>query len=299
MHRSLPLWGLTVLVACGAPSQNTAPAPPAIGADGRVGVLVMAHGGGADWDRAVAEALAPVRRAAPTVLALGMAEAPAVRAALDSLRAIGVDRVVVVRLFLSGQSFLRETRALLGLGPSVASAHGAPLDALVPSDLAVATHQLGLLDSPLTTDVLVERVVSEATPPGESLMLVAHGMADEEANNAVLGAMGTAAARLRRHGFSRIELVTLREDWPEERARSEAQMRAFVSSQTRAGRHVLVVPVRLFGFGPYGQVLQGLDYATTPALLPHPAVSDWILQTADAIACQEAWPPPTGTCPVE
>jgi hypothetical protein len=58
-----------------------------------------------------------------------------------------------------------------------------------------------------------------------------------------------------------------------------------------------VIPVRLFDFGPYADVLRGFEYDHTPALLPHPLIARWILDTADAIACREGWPAVTTPCP--
>jgi hypothetical protein len=42
-----------------------------------------------------------------------------------------------------------------------------------------------------------------------------------------------------------------------------------------------VVPFRLFGFGPYATVLEGLEYVSDQqALLPHPIITDWIRDQA-------------------
>jgi len=300
MHRSILLPIVTLLAACLAspPPPSPPPVHPAgAGDSAEVGILVMAHGGGPEWDRAVAEALAPVRVAAPTTVAFGMADAATLQAGLDSLTARGVRHVAVVRLFLSGQSFLAETRALLGLGEPVTGHHGRPL-AAIDHDLQVATHQRGLLNSPVAVDVLVERAAEIGPSSGHvSLLLIAHGMGDDEEDAAVLRAMDEAVATLRPRGFARVERVTLREDWPQKRAEAEERIRSFVGEETQAGRSAVVVPVRLFGFGPYANVLEGLAYDSTPALLPHPLIARWILDTADEIACREGWPAITSPCP--
>jgi sirohydrochlorin cobaltochelatase len=299
MPRRAYLLPLALATACHAAPPSATPTPPTGDARNRVGVLVMAHGGGPEWNEAVAQALQPVRQAAPTAVAFGMADASAIASATDSLTELGVDRVAVVRLFLSGRSFLGETRALLGLGPPPARPDGRPVRP-IDHDLTVATHTEGLLESPHTSEIVLHRALATAGPARlESLLLVAHGMGEEEDNDAVLGAMNEAAELLRQAGFERVELATLREDWPEKRAEAEAQMRRFVAGEASAGRTVLVVPVRLFGFGPYADVLQGLDYRATPALLPHPAVSAWVLETANAIACREGWGALSTPCPVE
>ena len=99
-----------------------------LSASNTTGLLVMAHGGGDDWDQAVERAVTPLRNERPTALALGMADPVTMTAALDSLRGRGVERVAVVRLFVSGSSFLAQTRYFLGLGPAPThfiSHHGA------------------------------------------------------------------------------------------------------------------------------------------------------------------------------
>src|SRR5688500_5239450 len=93
--------------------QAQAQQSPASDAD--VGILIMAHGGMPEWDAAVAEAVTPMKDVVPTSLALGMADPATMQAALDSLQSQGVDKVAVVRLFLSGESFIHDTEFYLGL----------------------------------------------------------------------------------------------------------------------------------------------------------------------------------------
>lgn len=57
-----------------------------------------------------------------------------------------------------------------------------------------------------------------------------------------------------------------------------------------AGERVIVVPFRLSGFGPYAEVLEGLEYeADGRGLLPHPQLSEWIRQSAAQAACDAGW----------
>lgn len=77
--------------------------------------------------------------------------------------------------------------------------------------------------------------------------------------------------------------ATLREDWPDKRTASEADIRAFVVEHS-AGAQVIVVPFRVAGFGPYRTVLDGLSYvADERGFLPHPQVAAWIDATARAL----------------
>ncbi len=105
----------------------------------------------------------------------------------------------------------------------------------------------------------------------------------DSSNDALLANMGRAAEEIRAAGFGNVRAFTLREDWPEERARAEAEIRAHVAERNAAGDRVLVIPYRLFGFGPYGDVLEGLTYEAADGLLPHPLVSEWIEETVERL----------------
>ena len=85
-----------------------------------------------------------------------------------------------------------------------------------------------------------------------------------------------------------VHAETLREDWPDKRALAEARIRAFVSRAHDEGGTAIVIPFRVQGFGPYAQVLEGLDYTSDgKGLIPHPEVTRWI---EHEIAALEAGP---------
>lgn len=208
-------------------------------------------------------------------------------------------------MFLSGESFLEQTRFYLGLsddppetfvlmGPSSSDpearrpiAHG----------MEVATHLDGLVSSPQVPSILGDRARHASRRPAEeSVLVVAHGMGNETSNERVLAAMGVAAQTLVPMGFARVEVATLREDWAVPRERSEAAIREFVRMESSAGRTTLVLPMRLSGFGPYAEVLAELTYEPTEGLLPHPAVTTWLEVTADRVTCGAGWGPVIDTC---
>ncbi|MBU2271107.1 MAG: hypothetical protein KKE52_07380, partial [Alphaproteobacteria bacterium] len=103
--------------------------------DSPVGVLVMAHGGGAKWNGEVEEMLAPVGRDYPLEIAFGMADSASLQDAVSRLEARGVRRIAVVRLFISGESWLERTRQILGLRP------GAPPRPVAPTHRGHDPHQ--------------------------------------------------------------------------------------------------------------------------------------------------------------
>ncbi|MDA0330034.1 MAG: hypothetical protein O2958_13640 [Gemmatimonadetes bacterium] len=269
--------------------------------------MVMAHGGTPEWNRHVADAVAPLAREVPTAVAYGMADPATLRAALDSLRARGVQRVAVVRMFLSGESFLEQTQYYLGLSETppdhfIHMSHGGGVHETTTTPILhgmeVATHFDGLLTSGEAGMISVQRVAELSSDPAqESVLLVAHGMGDEGENQRVLAAMRSAADLIRTREFARVEIATLREDWAAERVIAEADMRAFVRGETAEGRRVLVIPMRLAGFGPYAEVLAGLEYQAGDGLLPHPGISDWLRATSIRVTCSAEWGSPMEACP--
>ena len=292
-----------------------------------VGVLVMAHGGDPAWNRAVTEAVEPVGQLCPVEIAFGMAQRRSLELAVKRLERKRVKRIAVVRIFVSPESFLHQTQYLLGLRPdpppfflhhdpqaghsvgtpsnphaSGGSKGRAPIwvgrasDAPPPIEMKaqVVLNREGLYDSRLIGGILEERIRAlSQQPEKESVLILAHGEGDDERNQrwiSKLQALVGGVPGLDRYQAVRVE--TLREDWEEKRALAEARIRGFVENQGRLGR-VLVVPFRVFGFGPYSGVLEGLDHvATRQGLLPHPNVTEWIKGQASDCFSRAGWSNP-------
>jgi sirohydrochlorin cobaltochelatase len=267
------------------------------------GLLVMAHGGSATWNQMVLEAVAPLRKDRPTAVAFGMADPHTLQLALDSLAAQSVRRVVVVRLFIDGASFLHQTEYLLGLRPdpparfllhrhgnhSEPHHHGTP--APLQHSLELVLSETGLMEAPEVGPILADRALElSQNPSRESVLLLAHGTEDEVLNARWIVAIERHAQLVRALGFHAVRVETLREDWPRLRAEAERRIRAFVEAETQAGRTVLVVPFRIAGFGPYRQVLTGLSYrAAETGLLPHPALTHWIAREWERLSRKAGW----------
>lgn len=113
----------------------------------RAGVLVMAHGGDEAWNQEVESVVAPLKHQWPTEIAFGMATPTTMEQAIARLQSQGVQRVAVVRMFISGESFLEPTEYILGLRDTVsADPHGmhtssesAPACHSAPSDAPART----------------------------------------------------------------------------------------------------------------------------------------------------------------
>ncbi|MDO9522031.1 MAG: CbiX/SirB N-terminal domain-containing protein [Pseudohongiella sp.] len=269
----------------------------------RTGVLIMAHGGNPEWDAGVRETLEPLMQKYPLEVAFGMADAYSLQEAVSKLEHQGVTEIAVVRLFISGESWYERTRQILGLqaGAPVRevpaddhSAHGQHGSHGAPSDANHTMHRMefwrldtranfsmsteGLADAEGMSEVLLSRALAlSRNPAQEDVLILAHGPEDDGENDRWLSAIGERTNLLRQGGFNQIRVATLREDWPEKREAAQKQVRDFIAESRAAGRTPVVIPYRVHGFGPYAQVLDGLDYVSDgKGLIPHPAVTRWI-----------------------
>lgn len=284
--------------AVAAPASQADPPP--------YGILVMAHGGTTEWNRNIDNAIDSAGSEVPLRVAFGMANRASLEEAIHALEAEGVRRIAVVRLFVSGDSFLPQTEYLLGLNAHVPDMlfdssrvqgmRPVPDPAAVPQiehGSEVVIFGKGLVDAALSGRILAERALHLSTDPArESVLVIAHGLGDEAENNRLIEALRQQAASIERaSSFRDVEVVALREDWPDERALAEKRIRDYVRRGSEDGE-VIVLPFRVSGFGPYAEVLDGLEYrADGTGLLPHEAVGSWVIESARTVACGRAWAP--------
>jgi sirohydrochlorin cobaltochelatase len=265
----------------------------------KLGAMIMAHGGGAAWNADVEAMLAPLSKETPIELAFGMAEAASMQSAVKRLEDRGVHRIAVVRLFISGESWYERTEQILGLAPGAEpqsaehagqDAHGGHGGTGQAGGHSMAlwrinTHAIfnlskqGLAEAPEMSEVLVERVRGlSKTPASESVLIIGHGPETDEENQRWLKMIDQRADAVRRLGpYRNVHVETLREDWPDKRAASEARIRAYVEAANKNNGRTLVIPYRVSGFGPYAKVLEGLAYeADQKGLLPSAGVEHWV-----------------------
>lgn len=270
------------------------------------GVLVMAHGGGPAWNGQVEAMLEPLRRDYRLEIAFGMATPGTIQAAAERLEARGARRIAVVRLFISGESWLERTEQILGLRPGAPprpeggahaghGAHGGHDMSLwrIESDARFALSREGLADAPEMGAVLVDRVRAVSREPArETVLVLAHGPEDDEENARWLRQIDARAAAIRDHAdFRAVHVESLREDWPEKRAESEARIRALAAEAIRDGGGLIVIPYRVSGFGPYARVLEGIDYeADRHGLVPSTEVEQWVRRQAEQLRTALAAP---------
>ena len=264
--------------------------------ESKFGVLLMAHGGSSEWNEAVESTISDIDIVMPVEIAFGMADAGSIERAAQRLEDRGVTHAGIVRLFVSGNSWLDRTEMILGLREGAPSkeewmaSEANRADMSMPmgfwniqSPIKFSLSKEGLANSQEMDIVMRDRIASlSKNPRKETVMVIAHGTGDDDENSSWIRLISErtelAKAEL---GMNQIRVFSLREDWMGKRAESENEIRNFLKKAQEADNEVIVVPFRVHGFGPYQQVLSDLTYYSNGlGLLPHPAVGDWIKNQA-------------------
>jgi len=259
----------------------------------------MAHGGSSEWNDAVISIASDIDVLMPIEIAFGMADAGSIERAAQRLEDRGVTHAGVVRLFVSGNSWLDRTEMILGLKEGAPSKDSWMAERAkqarmsmpmgywnIDSPIRFSLSKDGLANSPEMDVVLLDRIASlSKDPQKETVMVIAHGTGDDEENSdwirLITERTKLAEAELE---INQIKVFSLREDWSGKRSDSEIEIRNYLQESQDAGNDVIVIPFRVQGFGPYRQVLSDLTYHSNGlGLLPHPNVGNWIKNQADTL----------------
>jgi sirohydrochlorin ferrochelatase len=275
------------------------------------GILLLAHGGAADWNQRVTALASTLDATQPTEVAFGMASRPALQSAIDKLVTRGVTAIVAVPLFISSHSsVVTSTAYLLGVRPDMPAdlrifakmnhgAHGSaasagheghgdgsaaaadntrPVTSPVPVRMTEALNRHRLVG-----EILIDRAREVSTSPQqEAVVIVAHGPVPDVDNQRWLQDMQVLAQQLDdATSFAAIDYLTVRDDAPKPvRDAATSELRALVENHTRLGRRVLIVPLLLsYGGIEKGvrQRLEGLEYAMAErALMPDDRLAEWV-----------------------
>jgi len=284
----------------------------------RDGILLLAHGGSAEWDAEVRRVLEAVRVHHPAEVAFGMATRATIQAAITALEAQGVERIVAVPLFVSSHSsVIRATEYLLGLrdtappqlalfasmshgeggmthgasgaaGDDAHAAHGGA-DGTTPVVTTLRIQMTPALDQhPIVGEILRSRAdAMSRSPEREAIIVVAHGPSAADDNARWLSDMAVLARQVESGGFGRVEYLTVRDDGdPSVKEAATTELRDLVTGVRDAGLEPLIVPLLL----SYGGIeegirerLEGLDYRMADqALLPDERIAQWVLAVASS-----------------
>lgn len=302
------LYGLVLVIA----------STGAVRADGP-GILLLAHGGSAEWNAQVTQLAAQIDQAKPTEIAFGMATRANIQSAVDRLRARGVSEIVAVPLFVSSwSSVITSTEYLLGqrsvapreleiyakmnhASPTPAASGtsgdhashaehtGAAADPKSPVSSPIPIRMTQALnDHPIVADILASRARSISQQPNEeAVVIVAHGPVGDEENRRWLTDMASLATQMSNvDRFASIDYLTLRDDAPATvRNQATAELRGIVTKRIAEGRRVLIVPL-LVSFGGIERGLRerldGLTYQMpNTALVPDERLVTWVLTVSE------------------
>jgi hypothetical protein len=294
--RSVGFTLIATLTACTS-SEIGAPVVPIKDENSnKFGVLVMAHGGTDGWNKGVEDSLNDLRSLYPLEIAFGMADAGSIENAVRNLEAQGVDHVGVIRLFVSGESWLHRTEQILGIESGALSKaldHSAMDHAAMPmgfwkinSDIEFHLSKEGLSEAEEMDQVLLSRVRALSSNSGsEVVVIIAHGPAEDEENVRWISKIIERTKLVKQEMNIRdVQVFTLREDWEEKREGAEDLIREYVREASANSLVPIVVPFRVHGFGPYASVLAGLDYkADHKGLIPHTNVAIWVRNQAEGL----------------
>jgi len=203
----------------------------------KVGVMVLAHGGSQEWNQMITDALPAISAKYPTEIAFGMALPRTMQQAIDKLESKGVDRIVVVPLFISSHSFIiRQSEYLLGIRDVLADpplvmdhsmepaanphaqGHGNGGHSIGHASAGHGDHQMPphqkelaqlktkskiiftrpLDDHPIVADIIHSRIKElSKNPANEMVILVGHGPNPEDDNMKWVADMESVADQVR------------------------------------------------------------------------------------------------------
>ncbi len=293
--------GVVVWVVSSVPSGARGP-------DCADAVLVVAHGGSAEWNASVERAFDGSSWGLPVAVGyLSDANGPSVEDAYHQLTALGAQRIVMVSLMVSSHSdHMREIRSLAGLhdqspasassfeatgggrarGPSpgvkTTNPHMAPIEGPVP----IVALGRGLDGHPGLAEVLLDRARELSEEPArESVVLVAYGpSADADAALWQRDLERVSRSIVARGGFRSANAYPLRDDAPASiKETALAELRRAVEAGSADGR-AIVIPVLVSRGRTVDEIpdaLDGLDFAWSGRpLMPDERIVSIVLERA-------------------
>ncbi len=269
-----------------------------------VGTMIIAHGGGPDWNAQVDEMASRVKSEGPVTVSYlmgpGASANPFQKAAAD-LVARGATAIAVVPLLVSSHSgHYDQIRYLVGQLDTLSEVmhHHLDMGGITRADVDVPIRLTKAVDdSPDAAHVLAERAKALIPDASErsrrALFLLGHGPNSAEDYATWMTNLRRVAATVETEtGFRSVLVELVRDDAPAE-VRSEAVLRARELIQIQhdlTGLPVAVVPI-LVSTGEVSQLKFPKDLEGMPVvydgkgLLPHPEMARWV-----ETRISESWP---------
>ncbi|HEX2165644.1 MAG TPA: CbiX/SirB N-terminal domain-containing protein [Longimicrobiales bacterium] len=259
---------------------------------GSAGTIIIAHGGGPEWNAQVESVAALVETGGPVEVSYLMgpgAKAHRFQDAAARLVAAGATQIVVVPMLMSSHSgHYEQIRYLAGEADTISETmmHHLHMAGIERADVTVPIRVAKAIDdSPDVARVLAERALAIADDPAaQALFIIGHGPNGAEDNAAWMSNLRPIADSIRAAtGFRDVKVGLVRDDAPTAvRAEAVKVVREIIQLQhDLTGRDVVVVPA-LISRGQVSQEKIPADLAGLPvrytgdALLPHEGLARWI-----------------------
>jgi sirohydrochlorin cobaltochelatase len=268
---------------------------PPRAANAVVGTVIIAHGGGPDWNAQVEAMAAGVKTGGPVAVSYLMGPGAKANAFQDAVRKVveqGATEVAVVPLLVSSHSgHYDQIRYLVGQVDSLSETmmHHLHMSGITRPDVQVPLRLTRAVDeSPDAARVLAERakaIVPDAAERGRrALFLLGHGPNAAEDYAAWMENLREVADTVKAvTGFRSVLVELVRDDAPAPvRAEAVKRTRELIALQHElTGQDVAVVPI-LVSTGSVSKEKFPKDLVGLPviyrgeALLPHPEMARWV-----------------------
>jgi sirohydrochlorin cobaltochelatase len=256
------------------------------------GTIIVAHGGGPEWDARVDVLARQVQLPGPVEVSFLMGPGAARHRFQDVVASLvrrGATEIVVVPLLVASHSgHYDQVRYLAGVSDQIDSTmlHHLHLSGIERSDSKVPIRVTPAIDgAPEIAPVIADRARALATDPSrQALFLVGHGPNSPEDYAAWMADLRRLADSVKMlTGFRHVMVDLVRDDAPDPvRREAVTRIRELIELQHEAtGETVVVVPI-LISTGRLSREilpadLKGLAISyTAEGLLPHPAMARWV-----------------------
>lgn len=298
---------LVFIILVGGKFAGSAPQEKTV-SESEIGVLLLAHGSGEEWNKAVTDAFAKTGGAYKRELVFGMGSAPDIQKSVDRMQASGARAIVVVPLFLSSYSEMyRHLEYVLGLreepdvlfwflmGRHAATDSGGGHGGHGSSDSFFEQVRFSVpyrVASPINYDSIIAEILFERlrgfVAADTSVFILSHGPITAEDNAEWLDNLSRYERYLSgKFPQSRFFAETWRDDAPPFiREPAIRKIQDAVSREIAAGRRVVVFPFLLAPGGREAEVAAmlrdcGACVIIPKTILPHPAISRYIMKKID------------------
>ncbi len=248
---------------------------------GKIGVLLVGHGGGKVWDEVLKKSIEHIAAVFPTAIGFGMCmmSSSHMQSAVNDLENAGADTIVVIPTALTNHTSLKRQWDYI-FGVSDKAAYVAVPQVKSKAKIIMADV---MNDDPLVGEILIDHAKEISTDEkNEVLIILGHGPEDKKDNDKVLEVMNSIADDVRKFtSFSEVIAMNLQDDAEKSiRAANVSILRDKVEKAKKEGKNAIVVGLLMSTRGIQHKIkndLKGLEYKFNPkGMAEHSNFSQWI-----------------------